>query len=141
MSKEPIHCDPNKLTHIHAIVYGLLLCFMISQPAWALFWIEEFTGEQEEYRLIRQNKELRVEAGMVLETGDELSVLSDAGELQILQDDHEHENLFSFTRQNGLFKVPEPTAPSSEIRNALALGKRLMMQPPEEKTSAKSMKA
>lgn len=141
MSKELVRRNQSKLTYIHATVYGLLLCFVISQPAWALFWIEAFTGEQEEYRLIRQNKELQVETGMVLETGDELSVLSDTGELQVLQDDHEHENLFSFTRQNGLFKVPGPTAPSSEIRNTLALGKRLMMQPPEEKMSAKSMKA
>ena len=141
MNKERVLCKQSKLTHIHAIVYGLLLCFVVSQPALAVFWIEEFTGEQEEYRLIRQSKEWKVEAGMVLETGDELSVLSDTGELQILQDDHEHENLFPLTRKDGSFKVPKPEAPSGEIRNMLALGKRLMTQTPEEKTATRSMKA
>lgn len=141
MNKERVLCKQSKLTHIHAIVYGLLLCFVISQPAWAVFWIEDFTGKQEEYRLIRQSKDWKVEAGMVLETGDELSVLSDTGELQILQDDHEHENLFPLTRKDGSFKVPKPEALSGEIRNMLALGKRLMTQTPEEKTPTRSMKA
>lgn len=116
----------SELIHIHAIVYCLLFCLLIPQTVSAALWLDGYTGREEEYRLIRQNKELRVEEGAALEAGDELSVLSEIGELRILKENQEYGELILLTHKNGVFKVPESEALSSELRNLLKKIKKII---------------
>jgi len=93
----------------------------------------------EEYHMIRQGKEVKVEVQMLLKTGDELSVLSKTGMLHLLQDDGERETMHILTKQNLLFKVPESSAPSGLIHNMIALGKQWFENASKENTLPRTL--
>ncbi|MCB1977650.1 MAG: hypothetical protein KDE66_11680 [Nitrosomonas sp.] len=127
-----LYCAQLKRIFIQSLL-ALLLSVFITQTVWAAFWIDEFTGDPEEYRLVRQGVELTIEAQMLLRTGDELRVLNETGELHLKQDDPGSNKLFILTRKNGEFSVPETSAPPGIIENMISLVKKWLDKASEEK--------
>lgn len=131
-------CAQLKLILIQSLL-ALLLNVFITQTVWAAFWIDDFTGEPEEYRLVRHGNELTIEVQMLLRTGDELSVLSETGEIHLERDDPGNHKLFILTRKNGVFSVPESSTPPGVIKNMIALGEKWLIKAFEEKRTARSL--
>jgi len=107
----------------------LVTCLMIPQFVSAAFWIDDFSGAAEDYRLIRQDKEYKIEAQMLLNTGDELKVLSKTETLHLVQDDNSE---IVLTKQNTPFKIPESEPPPSIMGNIAALVSGWLTQSPGE---------
>lgn len=118
---------------------ALLLGVFVPQIVWAAFWVDDFTGESDEYHLVRQGKELTIGAQMLLRTGDQLRVLSETGEIHLEQDDPGSNRLFVLTQKNGVFKVPESNTPPGVIENMIALGEKWLNKAPEEKRTTRSL--
>ena len=64
-----------------------LLFLAAGIPASAAMWIEDFTGNPEDFRLERSNQTLPIEIYRRLHSGDRLSVLVDRSGLQLMRDD------------------------------------------------------
>ncbi|SEP70199.1 hypothetical protein [Nitrosomonas ureae] len=133
-----LYCDQLKRKLIQSLLV-LLVSVLIPQTLWAAFWIDDFTGEPEEYRLVRQGNELTIEAQMLLRTGDELRVLSETGEIQLEQNDPDNNKQFILTQKNGVFRVPESSTPPDIIENMIALGEKWFEKVSEEKKSTRSL--
>ncbi len=118
---------------------ALLLGVFIPQIVWSAFWVDGFTGESDEYRLVRQGAELTIEAQMLLRTGDELRVLSETGKIHLEQDDPGSNKLFTLTQKSGVFRVPESSTPPGVIKNMIALGEKWLNKASEEKRTTRSL--
>ncbi|PXX14301.1 hypothetical protein C8R27_11634 [Nitrosomonas ureae] len=133
-----LYCDQFRQKLIQSLLV-LLVSIFIPQTLWAAFWIDDFTGEPGEYRLVRQGNELTIEAQMLLRTGDELRVLSETGEIQLEQNDPDNNKQFILTQKNGVFRVPESSTPPDIIENMIALGEKWFEKVSEEKKSTRSL--
>lgn len=107
----------------------LVTCLMVPQCVGAAFWIDDFSGATEDFRLIRQGKEYKIETQMLLKTGDELNVLSKTGMLHLVRDDN---SKLVLTRQNTPFKIPVSEPPPGIMDNIAALVSRWRTQSSEE---------
>lgn len=133
-----LYCNQLKRKFVQSLL-ALLLSIFIPQTLWAAFWIDDFTGEPEEYRLVRQGSELTIEAQMLLRTGDELRVLSETGEIHLEQNDPDNNKQLVLTQKNGSFRVPESSVPPDVIQNMITLGEKWFEKVSEEKKSTRSL--
>lgn len=80
----------------------------------ASYWISDFAGSAQEYRVIRNNETIAVEQLMLLQTGDIVEIDNPEG-LVIVIDQSEQQ--FNVTRNDAPFMVPESKAPPQLLVN------------------------
>jgi hypothetical protein len=89
----------------------LLLCL---SSASASFWVSEFTGSADAYRIERDGERILLQQLMLLQAGDTIHVDDDAAELIVI---NEHNESIALTRKVPPFVVPESAAPPSLLVN------------------------
>ena len=89
----------------------LLLCL---SSASASFWVSEFTGSADSYRIERGGERILLQQLMLLQAGDTIHVDVDAAELIVI---NEHNDSIALTREASPFVVPESAAPPSLLVN------------------------
>ena len=89
----------------------LLLCL---SNASASFWVSEFTGSADGYRIERDGERILLQQLMLLQVGDTIHIDDDAAELIVI---NEHNESMALTRNVSPFVVPESAAPPSLLVN------------------------
>ena len=89
----------------------LLLCL---SSASASFWVSEFTGSADAYRIERDGERILLQQLMLLQAGDTIHIDDDAAELIVI---NEHNESIAVTRKVSPFVVPESAAPPSLLVN------------------------
>lgn len=96
-----------------------ILTYCISANVWGAHWVEHFNGSSNEYRLVRQDKPIPLRPLMLLQTGDELLVLTETGKLTLVRDD---DSQVILTPGDAPFRVPAQAEPPDLMHNLLAWG-------------------
>lgn len=102
----------------------LLLSLFISLNANSSFLINGYMGDRNDYELIRNGKTERIGKQLPLKPGDKLSVISDTGELTIIEYDGDREIPHTLTKQKCPVKECPFTVPktsSVHVRNLLTM--------------------
>jgi len=89
----------------------LLLCL---SSANASFWVSEFTGSADAYRIERDGERILLQQLMLLQAGDTIHVVDDAAELIVI---NEHNESIALTSDVSPFVVPESAAAPSLLVN------------------------
>jgi len=93
-------------------IFSFLLFF--PSLSWGAYWIVDFSGTPEEYRLAREGKQIEIKLLMVLKTGDKLEINHKDGRLVLVREDNSRTIL---TNQDSPFTVPEAQDPPGIMSN------------------------
>ena len=100
-----------KRTFVVIVLAGL------SASAWGVYWVEQFSGRPDGYRVERSGKAIPVSPLMQLQSGDELHVLGKTGRLTLVGDNNERVVL---GHGNTPFQVPTEAEPPEVTDNLVA---------------------
>ena len=96
-------------------IFSFLLFF--PSLSWGAYWIVDFSGTPEEYRLAREGKQIEIKLLMVLKTGDKLEINHKDGRLVLVREDNSRTIL---TNQDSPFTVPEAQDPPGIMSNLIS---------------------
>jgi len=91
-----------------------LLMLLGSPSASASYWVGEFTGSAENYRIERAGEEILLQQLMLLQTGDTVHIDDADAELVVINERNEH---IALTNKVSPFVVPESAAAPSLLVN------------------------
>jgi hypothetical protein len=99
-------------------IFSFLLFF--PSLSWGAYWIVDFSGTPEEYRLAREGKQIEIKLLMVLKTGDKLEInhKDKDGKLVLVREDNSR---IILTNQDSPFTVSEAQEPPGIIDNLTSL--------------------
>lgn len=80
----------------------------------ASYWVSDFDGSAQEYRVIRNNETIAIEQLMLLQTGDIVVIDRPEGRVGVIDQNEQHLNL---TKEDAPFEVPESEAPPQLLIN------------------------
>ena len=91
-----------------------LLILLGTSSASASYWVSEFTGSAESYRIERAGEEILLQQLMLLQTGDTVHIDDAGAELVVINEHSEH---IALTHKVSPFVVPESAAAPSLLAN------------------------
>lgn len=98
-----------------AITRTLATVLLLSgTAAYGSFWVSEFEGSAEQYRLVRDNETIAIEQLMLLQSADTINIDNPGGRLLVVDERNER---YELTAENTPFVVPESASPPQLLIN------------------------
>ncbi len=82
--------------------------------AYGSYWVSEFEGSAEQYKVVRDNETISIAQLMLLQSNDKIIIDSPGGRLLVVDERNQHHEL---TPENTPFVVPESKAPPQLLIN------------------------